>query len=166
MNPRHATTALRSTLFLAAVALSALALRPLPLFAATNACSLVKAADVTALFGGAATQKPTPGGTSCSWIGADGKHKLAVLEYRNRPGVPADMMYMGARKNAEGEDGKATDEAGIGDRAFSLPVSFGVVFISMKAGRVIQLQYYTGGHGTAKDVAALRPIVRKAVAAF
>jgi hypothetical protein len=40
------------------------------------------------------------------------------------------------------------------------------VFVVLKRGRLLQLQYWTGGKGTSQDVAALRPIVRKAVAAF
>jgi len=36
----------------------------------------------------------------------------------------------------------------------------------MKQGRMFQLQYMTGAAGTAKDVEALRPVAKKAAAAF
>jgi hypothetical protein len=45
-------------------------------------------------------------------------------------------------------------------------VSFGAVFVVLKKGRLLQLQYWTGSQGTSQDVAALRPVVQKAVAAF
>ena len=74
---------------------------------------------------------------------------------------------MGARQGAQRDGGaKLADESGIGDKAFSGQVSFGAVFVVLKQGRLLQLQYWTGKQGTAQDVAALRPVVRKAVAAF
>ena len=74
---------------------------------------------------------------------------------------------MGARQGAQAQEGaKVSDETGIGDKAFSSQVSFGAVFMVLKQGRMLQLQYWTGGKGTSQDVAALRPLVKKAVAAF
>ena len=165
MKFRTAVRASCRTLLLAALFVPALALRPQPLFAQGNACGLVKAADAAALLGGSPTQKPSPQGKGCSWAGADGKHKLLVLTYKN-VGVPPEMAYTGARKGAGGSGDPVADEAGIGDKAFSGQASFGAFFIVLKQGRMIQLQYWTGAHGTAKDVAALRPVVKKAVAAF
>jgi hypothetical protein len=166
MTPRTATPAWRNSLLFGALALSALAAHPRPLLAQANTCALVSAGDAAALLGGPVTQKPSPGGLTCTWVGADGKRKVAVLTYRNRPGAPPEAMYMGARKGAEAAHGKVSDETGLGDRAFSAQVSFGAVIVAMKHGRVIQLQYWTGAPGSAKDVAALRPLAKKAVAAF
>ena len=42
----------------------------------------------------------------------------------------------------------------------------GATFIVLKKSRMLQVQYWTGARGTSQDVAALRPVVRKAVAAF
>ena len=64
------------------------------------------------------------------------------------------------------DDAKVSDETGVGDRAFSGQVSFGAIFVVLKQGRLLQLQYWTGNQGTGEDVAALRPLVKKAVAAF
>jgi hypothetical protein len=61
---------------------------------------------------------------------------------------------------------KVSDETGIGDRAFSGEVSFGAIFVVLKQGRLLQLQYWTGSQGTSQDVAALRSVAQKAVAAF
>jgi hypothetical protein len=137
-----------------------------PLVAATGACALLKADDTAPLLGGAPTQTATPEGQACTWTGANAERKLVVLTYKNR-GVSADAAFMGARKGAEaGGDAKVSDEAGIGDRAFSAQVSFGAVFMVLKQGRLLQLQYWTGHQGTGQDVAALRSAVQKAVAAF
>ena len=166
MTFRTAANGWRRRFILGTLVLSALTLRPQALLAQGNACALVKAGDAASLLGGSPTQTPSPEGMSCSWSSADGKRKLAVLTYKNQ-GVPPEAMYMGARKGAEeGGDAKVSDETGLGDSAFSGEVSFGVVFIVLKQGRLLQLQYWTGGQGTDKDVAALRPVVGKAVAAF
>jgi hypothetical protein len=89
-----------------------------------------------------------------------------VIAYKNK-GVPGQAAFMGARRGAqEDKDVKAIDETGIGERAFSAQASFGAFFIVLKQNRLLQLQYWTGGRGTSRDVEALRPVVKKAVAAF
>jgi hypothetical protein len=141
-----------------------LSAQPLP--AQTDACALLKAGDVAPLLGGTPTHKASPQGQVCTWIGAEAGRKLIILTYKNR-GVPGEAAFMGARKGAQaGENAKVNDESGIGDQAFSAQVSFGVVFVVLKQGRLLQVQYWTGGQGTSQDVAALRPVVQKAVAAF
>ena len=98
--------------------------------------------------------------------GADPQRKLAVFTYKNA-GVPGEMAYMGASKGAESDTGSnVTDENDIGDKAFSGTPSFGAMFVMLKGGRVLQLQFWTGALGTAKDRDALRVIARKAAAAF
>ncbi len=166
MTSRTATHAWPSTPLPGAPALSARSARPQPLLAQANACTLVSTGDAAALLGGSPTQKPTPGGGACAWVGTDGRHKLAVLTYKNRPGAPPGMICMGARKNAESEHADVSDEAGMGDRAFSAPVSFGAIMVAIKHGRVIQMQYWTGARGTTRDVTTLGPIVRRMVAVF
>ena len=37
-------------------------------------------------------------------------------------------------------------------------ISFGAVFVVLKQGRLLQLQYWTGKQGTAQDVAALQSL--------
>ena len=136
-----------------------------PLSAQTDACKLVKAADVAGLLGGTASATPTPNGTSCAWKTTDPKRKLAVLSYSSQ--VPGEMAYAGARKGAAGDAGSLiADESGLGDKAFSSTPSFGAAFIMLKGGRVLQLQYYTGARGTAEDRSALRVVAKKAIAAF
>ena len=75
-------------------------------------------------------------------------------------------MHRGARRGAEAEHGRVSDEAGLGDRAFSAPVSFGAVIAAIKHAGMIHRQYWTGAPGSAKDVAALRPVAKQVVAAF
>ena len=148
------------------VTLALLMPHPGPLHAQTDACALLTAADVAPLLGGTPTHTSTPQGQACTWTGTKAAHRLLVLAIKSR-GVPGEAAYMGARKNAGvDEDSKVSDETGIGDRAFSGQMSFGAVFIVLKKGRLLQLQYWTGGQGTSQDVDALRPVVKKAVAAF
>ena len=151
----------------AAIAILAAALAfPRAVPAATNAASLLKAGDVAGLLGGTPTVKATPAGKTCTWTGTKPGHRLLILSAELK-GVPPEAAFMGARKNAQAmEDSKISDESGLGERAFSGEVSFGAVFLILKQGRMLQLQYWTGGHGTSQDVAALRPLARKAAAAF
>jgi hypothetical protein len=151
---------------LGALALAFPALHAEPLRAQTDACALLKVQDVAPLLGGAPTPTATPEGQGCTWVGARPDHKLAVLTYKNR-GVPGEAAYSGARHSAQSLEGsKVADESGIGDQAFSGQVSFGAIFVVLKQGRLLQLQYWSGGQGTSEDVAALRPLVKEAVAAF
>lgn len=166
MNSHTAGIVWRRAFILGALALAALMLHPGLLPAQTNACALLKAGDVAALLGGTPTSKASPQGQACTWAGANAGRKLLVLTYKNTA-VPGEAAFMGAHKGAQaGENAKVSDEAGIGDQAFSAQVSFGAVFVVLKQGRLLQLQYWTGGQGTSQDVAALRPVVQKAVAAF
>lgn len=166
MNSHTGEIVWRRAFMLGALAFAALMVHPKPLPAQADACALLKADDVASLLGGTPTHTATPEGQACTWIGANAGHKLIVLTYKNR-GVPGDAAFMGARKSAQAdEDARVNDETGIGDRAFSGQVSFGTVFVVLKQGRLLQLQYWTGSQGTSEDVAALRPVVQKAVAAF
>jgi hypothetical protein len=129
-----------------------------------GACALVKAPDVAALLGGTSAPTGTPQGQGCAWKGADPQRGLAILMYGNVPGA---MAFAGARNGAARDaESQTADESGIGDKAFSITPSFGAAFILLKGGRMLQLQFWTGTRGTAKDRDALRVVARKAVAAF
>jgi len=129
-----------------------------------HACTLLQPADVVPLFG-----KPVAGkanGGACEWSVAGGPKKLVVARMK-KTGADAEMAYAGARKNmAMDTSAKVVDEAGIGDKAFSLQTSFGVSLMSLKGGRVLNLMFMAGAPGTEKDVAAMRSVARKALAAF
>jgi len=129
---------------------------------AGDGCSLLKPADVTILLGSTPVAKAL--GTGCSWT-AGGK-KLLLMKTK-ASGPAAQMAFAGARNAAsKGGTVKVADEAGMGDKAFSALPSFGVAIVVMKTGRIFQLQYWTGADGTASDLAALRPVAKKAAAAF
>ena len=165
MNANKATIVRQRVFILGVLTLAAWLLAPGPLAAKTDACALLKAADVAPLLGGTPTNTTTPEKMTCTWTGSNAKRKLLILTYKEM--VPGNVMFMGARQGAQGQEGaKVSDESGIGDKAFSVQESFGVVFMVLKQGRVLQLQYWTGGQGTSQDVAALKPVVKKAVAAF
>ena len=166
MNAHTAKITWRHILIIGALALVVMMLHPEPLPAETDACALLTAADVAPLLGGTPTHTGTPQGQTCTWTGTNAGHKLLLLAYKNSR-IPGEAAYMGARQNAgTDENAKVKDETGIGDKAFSGRMSFGAIFMVLKKGRLLQLQYWTGSQGTSQDVDALRPVVKKAVAAF
>jgi hypothetical protein len=152
-------------LILGAIAIAVMVLWAGTLQAKTDACGLLTAAEVAPLLGGTPTNATTPKGMACTWTGSNAKRKLLILTYEER--VPGGVMFMGARQGAQSQEGaKVSDESGIGDKAFSVQESFGAVFFVLKQGRVLQLQFWTGSQGTSQDVAAMRPVVKKAAAGF
>jgi hypothetical protein len=166
MNKHTARIAWPRFFVLGAFSLVVLLLHPAPLQAATDACGLLKAVDVAPLVGETPVSKGSPEGATCSWTGTKANHKLLIIAYKNK-NIPGEMAFMGARHGAEAEEGsKVSDETGIGDKAFSAQTSFGAVFIVLKQGRILQLQYWTKTQGTNQDVDTLRPVVKKAAATF
>jgi len=127
-----------------------------------DACALLKPSDLATLLGGTPIAKPSMG--SCSWAASGSKRQLTAIKYK-AAGPGAEMAFAGMRKNVS-RDGKVTDEAGIGDKAFAATTSFGVALMTLKHGQLLQLQFMTGAAGTAKDVEALRSVAKKAIAAF
>jgi hypothetical protein len=152
------------TLLLGGLVAASLLLATQPLRAQADACSMLKPAEVTALLGGTASSTPKP--NACIWKAGDEGKKLTVNKLK-ATGTSAEMAFMGARQGAShGGKTPVTDEPGLGDKAFSSLTSFGVALVVLKQGRVLQMAYYTGGEGTAKDQEALRPVAKQAVAAF
>jgi hypothetical protein len=144
--------------------MGALLLGALPSRAQASSCALLKPADLNALLGGEAVAKQSRG--ACTWTASGSARKLIAVGLK-ATGSAAEMAYAGARKNSASDGAsKVTDEAGIGDKAFAVQTSFGVALFAMKQGRMFELQYLIGAPGTAKDVEALRPVARKAAAAF
>lgn len=142
MTSARAMFARHSPLLAAGLLVCVLSLPGQPLSAQADKCAFVKAADVTALLGGPPV--PTKQGSSCAWKVAGSNRKLMVLVYSNQ--IPGAMAFSRARQQAGSDgDAKVRDEAGIGDKAFSLTASFGASFM---------------------DRDLLRIVVRKAVAAF
>lgn len=127
-----------------------------------DSCALLKPADLTALLGGTPIATNIRG--NCNWAASGSTKKLIALKYKHT-GSAAEMAFAGARKNSS-KGGKVTDETGLGDKAFSTTSSFGVTMMVIKQGRLIQLMLMTGQAGTAKDLDALRPVAKKAIAAF
>jgi hypothetical protein len=165
MNVQTAKIVWLRALILSTFAISVLMVLAEPLSAA-DAGTLLKPENVSPLLGGTPSFTSTPQGMTGTWTGSNPKRKLLVLTYKNSR-VPGEFAFMGANKNAQAKgNSKFSDESGIGDKAFSVQESFGVVFMVLKNGRLLQLQYWTGGEGTAQDVTELRPVVKKAVAAF
>ena len=129
-----------------------------------DSCALLKPSDLATLLGGTVVAKGNAGG-GCNWTASGSHRKLAAINYRHT-GRAAEMAFMGYRQNAD-KTGKVTDESGIGDKAFSIISGSGLVTMMMiKQGRLLQLMYVTGAPDTVKDLAALRPVATKAIAAF
>jgi len=132
--------------------------------AEAHACTLLQPADLVPLLGKPVAGKANAG--ACEWSVGGGPKKLIIARMK-KTGADAEMAYAGARKNmAMDPSAKVTDEKGIGDKAFSVQTSFGVSLVALKGGRVLNLMFMAGAPGTEKDVAAMRSVARKAVAAF
>lgn len=130
----------------------------------SSSCALLKPADLTSLLGGTVTATNNAG--ACSWTASGSKRKLIAAKPKDT-GPAAEMVFAGAQKGAaKGGKGTVINEAGLGDKAFASLESFGVALVMLKQGRLLQLQYWTGAAGTAKDIEALRPVAKKAITAL
>ncbi len=137
---------------------------PRAALAEAHACTLLQPADVTPLFARPVVGKANGG--ACAWSVEGSPRKLIIARMKGT-GASAEMAYAGARKNV-GMDptAKVTDEQGIGDKAFSVQTSYGVSLIASKGGRLLNMMFMANAPGTEKDVAAMRQVARKAVAAL
>jgi hypothetical protein len=96
-----------------------------------------------------------------------GSAKKLTVAAMKATGPAAEMAFTGARQGAaKGGAGTVIDLAGTGDKAFASLESFGVAVVVLKGGRVLQMQFWAGAAGTPKDVEAVRPVAKKAAAAF
>ncbi len=149
-----------------AVAAAALAASVAMAEAQADGCAILKISDVAVLLGPGTTAKAA-GGTGCSWSSEDGKRKLIASRPGASTGIPGGTMFTNARAAAaKPPTAKVTDEAGIGDNAFAVLETFGIVLTVLKQDRILQIQYFSGAKGTTKDIDALRPVAKLAAAAF
>ena len=79
--------------------------------------------------------------------------------------MAAEMAYYNAEKNAS-KGGPVVTLKGLGDRGFARVNKIGVVMITIKNGKLLQLIYAPGAAGTEKDIDALKPVALKAIATF
>jgi hypothetical protein len=135
---------------------------PRAAWAEVQACTLLQPADLIPLLG-----KPVAGkasGAACSW-NAGGK-KLVVSSMA-LPGGVAPGAYADSRKQlADDPEYKVTDEKGIGEQAFLVRSSGLVGLTARKDSRLLKVMFMTGTPESDKDVAALRQVARKVVAAY
>jgi hypothetical protein len=129
-----------------------------------DSCKLLTATDVNLLLGGKSVGKPS--GSACTWTTTLNPRGLVVAALPEA-GPAAERSFAAARA-AAGQDPKVTvtDEPGLGDQAFAARTRFGIALFMLKQGRLLQLQYWAGGPGTAKDLVALRPVAARALAAY
>ena len=79
--------------------------------------------------------------------------------------MAAEMAYSNIQKNAA-KGGEIISVKGLGDRAFARFNRAGVVLVTIKKGILLQIIYATGTLGTQKELDALQPIAKKAIADF
>lgn len=134
-----------------------------PLAAQAPACQAITNADVAPVVGTAAA-KSTPRG--CSWR-VDATHFVVVLDNTPRnAAMPVDAMF-GASRQAAAQNGKVTDEPGLGDAAYLAVASSGLAALQVKkGGRLLQVQVLNGGAPSASTLVLLRKLAAKAVAAM
>lgn len=141
---------------------AALAVAAPTLHAQASPCLWLDPSELKPLLGPSVVAKPSS--TGCHWSVAGSPKKLLAMPMK-ASGTDAEYAFAGARRNVPKED-TATDQPGVGDKAFAVQTSFGVSFIVLRRLRLVQFQYWTGAAGTAKDVTDVRPIVKKAIGAF
>jgi hypothetical protein len=127
-----------------------------------GACALLNPEDLTKLMGS------TPVGTSkkgaCTWTVTGKATKIITTKFPDE-GMAAEMAYSSAQKNAS-RGGPIIELKGIGDRGFARLNRIGVVIITVKNGKLLQVIYATGSMGTDKEVDALKPVVMKIISTF
>ena len=127
-----------------------------------GACALVKAADLKSLMGAVPSGSSKKG--ACTWTVAGSQAKLITTKFPDT-GMAAEMAYSNIQKNAA-KGGEIIDVKGLGDRAFARFNRAGVILITIKNGTLLQMIYATGSLGTQKELDALQPIAKKAIADF
>jgi hypothetical protein len=138
----------------------------------TDPCSLLTPADVAPLLG--STKPPKSFGMDgplfgCTWGGAGsgGRNNWALMITTPQESPKqASRDFTSAEKSALKHADRAQVEDSIGERAFSEITSYGARIVALKKGWVLQLQFTTGKAGTAEQLASLRAVARKAVAAL
>jgi len=131
-------------------------------------CALLKPDDLTKLLGATPIAKSTRGGDGCSWTASGSKREFnAIIDKLTGPDTETVFMFgrTFAMDAAKSGGVTVTDEAGLGDKAFSSMDSSGVVLTIIKRGRLLHLHYFNIG-ATAKDLDALRPVAKKAIEAL
>lgn len=127
-----------------------------------GACALLKPDDLTALLGSAPAANPKK--DVCTWTVSGSPKKLVVAKYPET-GMLADMGYSTAQKSAA-KGGTVVNVQGVGERAFARLNQSGVLLVTIKQGKLLQVLYSPGAAGTDKDLDALKPVAAKAIAAF
>jgi len=127
-----------------------------------GACALLTPDDVTALLGSAPAAKPKK--DVCTWTVSGSPKKLVIAKYPET-GMLAEMGYSTAQKSAA-KGGTVVNVQGVGDRAFARLNQSGVLLVTIKQGKLLQVLYSPGAAGTDKDLEALKPVAAKAIAAF
>ena len=135
---------------------------PAPAQPTHGACALVKAEDLKGLFGAVPSYSSKKG--SCTWTVAGSPTKLITTKFPDE-GMAAEMAYSNIQKNAA-KGGEIISVKGLGDRAFARFNRAGVVLVTIKKGILLQIIYATGTLGTQKELDALQPIAKKAIADF
>ena len=134
--------------------------------AAYDACKLLTVVDVTPVLGDGATSQLTQGGQTCTFRSADGKRKMFVRTPESTRSTPEATFTQ--YKTGPHHEYTIADESGIGDQAVSAITPFGVEIMALKQSRILYFQDYAayGTKGSAAMLNQLRPIAKKAAAAF
>lgn len=127
-----------------------------------GACALLKAEDLTKLLGANPVSSSKKG--ACTWAVSGKPNKLITTKFPEE-GMAAEMAYYNAEKNAS-KGGQVISVSGLGDKGFARLNKIGVVLITIKNGKLLQMIYATGAEGTEKDLDALKPVATKAIATF
>jgi hypothetical protein len=147
----------RRRLPLSIVIWAGLAVAPTPALA-QHACSALTQAQVATMLGPAPTSKEFGAGMMCNWTATTGPRKLQVTI---APLTNEVRAHFNERWNRPGRNGMADvrREPGLGDRAVSFTLPYGVNFQVVKGAHILTLVY--ANHGVApaaRDHDALRAL--------
>jgi hypothetical protein len=95
---------------------------------------------------------------SCQWGDIAERQALVVKTFARMDTLTLERMRIAATRTSD-----PLPEAGVGDAAWSVPKSFGLVMMATLHGKALQLQYYVKRRATTADRAALRAAAKAAL---
>ena len=125
---------------------------------AQGACGALTGTQVASILGPGSTAKELTGGSGCNWSDATAARKLQIIRGPAMAEARANLDEMW-NKPGKAAMGTVQREEGLGDRAVSLTLAYGVNFMVRKGTRMFMLNYANRGVSpTAREHDALRTL--------
>jgi hypothetical protein len=125
-------------------------------------CRVVDSIDVISLFGRSAEPQVNPVTGVCTWGNVAIDRRGLTLSISMRDTTITIEGYARGRELAA-NNGTITDEPRLGDRAYSVVVSYGTTITILTQGQIVQLRYANGVPGSPADVSRLRSVAANVI---